>query len=129
MLAKVLFTGVTGVLRVRFTNDADLPQWLAKPRALLGHQPDGGFLLVKPGAAYKGRVLKRLPYVEDELQRLDPGESVESESFDVKDWYAVDQTIMLVRYCAAHPLAGMSQVQGPLTKVESETVSINTRRR
>jgi hypothetical protein len=129
MLAKVLFTGVSGVLQVRFTNETEAPQWLSKARALLGEEPDGGFLEVKPKVNYAGRVLHRLPYAQDELLELAPGQSVTSDPFDVLHWYAVEPCVMLVRYAAAHPLAGLAQVQGPLTRIESDTVSINTRHR
>lgn len=126
MHAEIIRDGEHGWMHVRFTNDTNQPQFLAKPRALLGEEPDGGFLQIQPSGNYRGRIVKRLPYVAEELLKVEPGESVNSDKFHVEAWYRFPTTKeLLVRYHASHPLDGMSQVNGPLTLVESEPVEVD----
>lgn len=126
MLAEIILDGDHGWMHIRFTNDTKQPQFLAKARALIGQEPDGVFLAIQPTAIYRGRMLKRLPYAAAELFELDPGESINSDKFHLQQWYRIPSSKNLrVSYHASHPLAGMPQVNGPLSSVESQPVTVD----
>jgi len=126
VLAELIAENGIGALRVRFKNETSTTQWLAKPRALVEAKPDSGFLLTDPRAPYRGRILKRLPYDEQELIEVPGGQEVVSDAFDLRDYYAVREgTSVTVQYAASHPLAGVNQVSGPLTRIESHPVELH----
>jgi hypothetical protein len=109
-----------GHVRVLFTNDTAAIQWLARPRAVVGRRPQGGFLEFDPPARYTGIRVKRGPYTEEELIALQPGEQVTSDEVRIADFYRLpDLPEIRVRYATGHPLRGLSQAGGPFERVES----------
>ena len=109
-----------GHVRLLFTNDTAGTQWLARPSAVIGRRPQGGFLEFDPPARYTGIRVKRGPYTEEELVAVRPGEQVGSDEVRIADYYRLpDAPEIRVRYSAGHPLRGTAQAGGPFERVES----------
>ena len=114
-----------GFVTLLFTNDATTAQWLARPRAVLGDQPEGGFLEFEPPVSYIGLRAKRGPYGEEELVAVQPGESIESDVIELARYYRVpDAADVRVRYASSHPLSGVAVAGGPFERLESDWVTV-----
>lgn len=114
-----------GFIRVVFSNETDVEQWLARPRAVVGDEPESGFLEFDPPARYIGLRAKRGPYGEEELVAVPPGGAVESDLIELAEYYRIPQASEIcVRYVSSHPLAGITAAAGPFERLESDWVTV-----
>ena len=119
-------SGPGWLVMIRCTSNKDRVEWVAKPRIFLHGGPDGNYLEFEPSVRYRGIIVKRRPYREEELIAVGIGESLESPPVDLADYYRLPQAgSVRVRYVGRHPLAGLEQAGGPFSPVESDWTDLS----
>ena len=112
------------VISLVFTNESDFAEYLNPDRVFLDvlRRSDKPCFDFDPPIPYSGALIHRIPYKDDQLILVNPGQKLTSANFDLLiDFKINGLNVKRVRYDAFHPLHG---VRGGLELVRSNWINL-----